>query len=43
MVLVDKAGVVREVFVGFDPGVEARLEATIRKLLAEPAPGKPAK
>jgi thiol-disulfide isomerase/thioredoxin len=40
MVLVDKAGVVRDVYVGFDPGVEARLEAMIKKLLAEPAPAK---
>ena len=36
MILVDKQGVVREVFVGFDPSGEARLEAAIRRLLAEP-------
>lgn len=35
MVVIDKKGVVREVFVGFDPG-DNRLEATIKKLLAEP-------
>jgi len=35
MVLVDKKGVVRDVFVGFDPTGEAKLEATIKKLLAE--------
>lgn len=38
MLLLDKKGVVREVFVGFDPGGDARVEAAIRKLLAEPAP-----
>jgi thiol-disulfide isomerase/thioredoxin len=37
MLLVDKAGVVREVFVGFDPGGTARLEEAVKKLLAEPA------
>jgi thiol-disulfide isomerase/thioredoxin len=37
VVLVDKTGVVRDVFVGFDPSADARLEATIKKLLAEPA------
>jgi thiol-disulfide isomerase/thioredoxin len=36
MILVDKTGVVRDVFIGFDPGGDARLEASIRKLLAEP-------
>jgi thiol-disulfide isomerase/thioredoxin len=38
MLLVDKKGVVREVFVGFDPGADARLEAALRALLAEAAP-----
>ncbi len=38
MVLVDKQGIVRDVFVGFDPMGEARLEAAIKKLLAEPGP-----
>ena len=42
LVLIDKLGVVRDVFVGFDPSGEASLEATIRKLLAEPQPS-PAK
>jgi thiol-disulfide isomerase/thioredoxin len=41
MVLVDKKGVVRDVFIGFDPAGDARLEAAIKKLLAEPAPGAP--
>jgi thiol-disulfide isomerase/thioredoxin len=48
MVLLDKSGVVRDVFVGFDPDAEARLEAAIRKLLPErsgpppvPAPSVP--
>jgi thiol-disulfide isomerase/thioredoxin len=36
MVVVDKSGVVRDVFVGFDPGAEARLEQLVKKLLAEP-------
>ena len=35
MVVLDKKGVVREVFVGFDPG-DTRLELAIKKLLAEP-------
>lgn len=35
MVLVDKKGVVRDVFVGFDPTGDTRLEASIKKLLAE--------
>jgi peroxiredoxin len=38
MLLIDKRGVVREVFVGFDPSGEARIEAVIKTLLAEPAP-----
>ena len=37
MVLVDKKGIVRDVFVGFDPTGEARIEAAVRKLLAEPS------
>jgi thiol-disulfide isomerase/thioredoxin len=41
MVLVDKKGVVRDVFIGFDPAGDARLEAAIKKLLAEPATGAP--
>lgn len=40
MILVDKKGIVRDVFVGFDPGAEARLEDAVKKLLAETgAPG----
>jgi peroxiredoxin len=38
MVLVDKRGIVRDVFVGFDPSGDARLEAAVKKLLAEPGP-----
>jgi len=38
LVVIDKRGVVRDVAIGFDPGEDARLEATIRSLLAEPAP-----
>lgn len=35
MVLVDKKGIVRDVFVGFDPTGDARMEAMIKKLLSE--------
>lgn len=38
MVLVDKKGVIRDVFVGYDPGGGARLEAALQALLAEAAP-----
>ena len=38
MLLVDKKGVVRDVFIGFDPSGEAKVEAQIRALLAEPGP-----
>ncbi len=38
MILVDKKGIVRDVFVGFEPDGEARLEAAVKKLLAEPGP-----
>lgn len=38
MVLVDKSGVVRDVFIGFDPSGDAELEKTIKKLLAESGP-----
>jgi len=37
LVLIDKRGVVRDVSVGYDPSGDARLEATIRALLAEAA------
>lgn len=38
MLVVDKKGVVREVFVGYDPSLDPRVEALVRSLLAEPAP-----
>ena len=38
MVLIDKKGVVRDVLVGYDPSGDARLEATLKTLLAETAP-----
>ncbi|MBX3230548.1 MAG: redoxin family protein [Labilithrix sp.] len=44
LVLVDKQGVVRDVFIGFDPSGEQELEKSIKKLLAEqgPTPAVPA-
>jgi thiol-disulfide isomerase/thioredoxin len=38
LVVIDKRGVVRDVAIGFDPGSDQRLDATVRTLLAEPAP-----
>ena len=38
MILVDKKGIVREVFIGYDPSGDARLESTVKTLLAEPGP-----
>jgi thiol-disulfide isomerase/thioredoxin len=38
MVLIDKKGVVRDVFVGYDPGGDARLEASVKALILETAP-----
>ncbi len=38
MIVVDKRGVVREVFVGFDPTGDAKLETLVKTLLAEPTP-----
>lgn len=38
MLLVDKKGVVRDVFVGYDPSGDARVEAALKTLLAEAAP-----
>ena len=38
MILVDKKGIVREVFIGYDPSGDARLEATVKSLLAEAGP-----
>ncbi len=40
MFVVDRRGVVREVFVGYDPAHDAALETLVRSLLAEP--GEPA-
>jgi hypothetical protein len=38
MVLVDRSGKVREVFVGVDRAIVTRLESRVRALIAEPAP-----
>jgi thiol-disulfide isomerase/thioredoxin len=38
LVVIDKRGVVRDVAIGYDPGEDARLESSVRALLAEPAP-----
>jgi thiol-disulfide isomerase/thioredoxin len=38
LVVIDKRGVVRDVSIGFDPGQDARLDATVRSLLAEATP-----
>jgi thiol-disulfide isomerase/thioredoxin len=38
LVIIDKRGVVRDIAIGVDPGLDARLDATVRSLLAEPAP-----
>jgi peroxiredoxin len=38
VVVVDKKGVVRDVFVGYDPSVEAKMDQIVKTLLAEPAP-----
>jgi len=38
MLVVDKKGTVREVSIGFDPTGDARLEATVKALLAEVGP-----
>jgi peroxiredoxin len=37
LVVIDRRGVVRDVSVGYDPSGDARLDATIRALLAEAA------
>ncbi len=39
VVVIDRRGTVRDVFVGYDPEADARLEATVRQLLAERATG----
>jgi peroxiredoxin len=36
--LIDKKGVIREAFVGFDPGRHRDIEKAVQALLAEPAP-----
>jgi thiol-disulfide isomerase/thioredoxin len=38
LIVIDRRGVVRDVAVGYDPNGEARLDATVRTLLAEPTP-----
>jgi peroxiredoxin len=38
MLLVDKKGIVRDVFIGYDPTGDARVEAALKTLLAETAP-----
>lgn len=38
LVAVDRRGVVRDVFIGYDADTESRLESTVRSLLAEPVP-----
>jgi len=38
LVVIDKRGVVREVAVGYDSSEDARLDSSVRALLAEPAP-----
>jgi thiol-disulfide isomerase/thioredoxin len=37
VVVIDRKGTVRDIFVGYDPDADARLEATVRQLLAERA------
>jgi peroxiredoxin len=38
MLLIDKKGIVREVFIGYDPTGDARVETALKALLAEAAP-----
>jgi len=38
--VIDKKGVIREVFVGYDPGRHKDVEALLKTLLAEPSPTK---
>jgi thiol-disulfide isomerase/thioredoxin len=38
MILIDKKGVVRDVLIGYDPSGDARLEASVKALLAEAGP-----
>jgi thiol-disulfide isomerase/thioredoxin len=41
MFVIDKKGVIREVFIGFDPARHADVEKVLTALLAEPAPASP--
>jgi thiol-disulfide isomerase/thioredoxin len=38
VVLIDRRGIVRDVAIGYDPGEDARLDASVRSLLAEQPP-----
>jgi thiol-disulfide isomerase/thioredoxin len=38
MFIIDKKGVIREVFVGYDPGRHSQIEKLLKELLAEPGP-----
>ena len=38
VIIIDKKGVVRDVFVGYDSSVEVKMEQLVKTLLAEPAP-----
>jgi hypothetical protein len=38
LVVIDKRGIVRDVAIGYDSSEDARLESSVRKLLAEQAP-----
>lgn len=38
LVLIDKSGVIRDVFIGYDPSGDAALEARIKELLAQSGP-----
>jgi thiol-disulfide isomerase/thioredoxin len=40
MLIIDKKGVVRDAFIGYDPSADARIEAELKALLAEPAPAE---
>lgn len=40
--VLDRRGVVREIAIGYDPSREAKLEALVKTLLAEPRPATPA-
>jgi thiol-disulfide isomerase/thioredoxin len=38
MLIIDKKGVIRDAFIGYDPSSDARVEAEVKALLAEPGP-----